>query len=305
MPPTKRAAHTSILRLDMGMFGLDDEPRCCWAESELLSRAINALPNLAHLYLDADPCDDSTLALLFASLIPRTGALPPAHPQASEAASFATRLRSLAWRQRDLVSPMASGWNGMTIFVSTHHVLAHTPNLGFLLLDADNSGRDGMHAEDVTEALRHLQHPVSLLLNGNITAWAEVCAPLARVGVKELFMDMPNHPREDGDEQVWCNFLEPLADCGATLLQAGFTGFPDQEREDVATWLAEFIPTLRVVGLGEVWWAIQRMRGVEGDNGRVALRPLSDGDIYALVDWERRAGAAHSSPSSSPSSEGW
>jgi hypothetical protein len=192
----------------------------------------------------------------------------------------------------------------MTAFVSTHHVLAHTPNLEFLVLDADHSERDGMDAEDVTEALRHLQHPVSLLLVGDIIAWAEICAPLARVGVKELFMDMPDHPREDGDEQRWCEYLEPLADCGATLLQVGFTDFDDEERERIATWLAELIPTLRVVGLGDVWWAIQRLRGVEGDNGGVAIRPLGDGDIYALVDCERRAGTAHSSPPSSPSSEG-
>ncbi|WVR04236.1 hypothetical protein IAU60_001236 [Kwoniella sp. DSM 27419] len=168
-------------------------PRSCWAESALLTALLNSLPSLNHLSFFADASDDSTLALLFASLIPHPSlhAVPPAvlaspsalsaisasgsglghpanrhdagrisvdhgHPPQQQYRPFVPlphRLRSFGWRQRATPPALFRQFSQSSTFVSTLHLLRHAHNLSFLVLDAD---MDEMTQSDVLTAVKEL-----------------------------------------------------------------------------------------------------------------------------------------------------
>lgn len=191
------------------MFDLDEaprnerRPRSCWHESALLSRMINALPCLQHISFFADASDDSTLSLLFASIIdhPSRHARPQPDDEAYEMQPIAARLKSFGWRQRAAPPSGFRTFSQTSTFVSTMHVLRHAHNLSFLVLDAD---MDEMGSSDILSAVRELakreaplgQEPakVSLMLCGPIAGWEDgFLDQLVDTfrDIRELFLDRP------------------------------------------------------------------------------------------------------------------
>lgn len=298
-------------------------PRSCWAESALLARAINALTNLQHLSFFADASDDSTLALLFASLIPHDDHLPPAHvvraraqsqptdlgtqPSSPMAALFmpssqtmplADRLLSFGWRQRASPPSDLRSFAQTSTFASTLHVLRHASKLSFLVLDAD---MDEMHAADVVAATRELAARqtfagsptrVSLMLCGPIAGWDGFLPLLVDSfgDIKELFIDRPLKKtiRANTNEDEFVSRLEPLASVSSlTLVQVGSYTFSLDSQRNIARRLASVIPTLLVVGLlapeGDTCWW-----GVwRSDEGDIFIRPMGDGHLTRLEDCAR------------------
>lgn len=213
--------------IDLSMFDPDDDDhtvvdggtsslvrRSCWHESTLLTNLINALPSLNHISFFADASDDSTLALLFASLISHPSSHPvppptvPSSPSARSNASgyapplpFATRIQSFGWRQRAPPPPQFRLFSQSSTFVSTLHLIRHAHRLSFLVLDAD---LDEMYKEDILAACKELNlreppygeeaEKVSLMLCGPIRGWSrDFLRDLVDTfkGVKELFIDRP------------------------------------------------------------------------------------------------------------------
>ena len=193
-------------------------------ESTLLTNLIKSLPSLNHISFFADASDDSTLALLFASLITHPSSHPvppptcPSSPSIRSSASgyhpaehsaensalpvpFASRIHSFGWRQRASPPKGTQAFSQASTFVSTLHLVRHAHRLGFLVLDAD---LDEMYKEDILIACKELAlrepplgevaEKVSLMLCGPIRGWSrEFLAELAGTfeGIKELFVDRP------------------------------------------------------------------------------------------------------------------
>ena len=212
--------------IDLTMFDHDEwEPdhgpptlgrrgRSCWSESTLLLNLINSLPCLHHMSFFADASDDSTLALLFAALIPHPSSHsipPPTVPSSpcmlsavsgySPPLPLTARLRSFGWRQRAPPPHGLRSFSQSSTFVSTLHLLRHAHRLSFLVLDAD---LDEMHKEDILTACKELAlreapigepaEKVSLMLCGPIKGWSRgFLTDLVETfhGVKELFIDKP------------------------------------------------------------------------------------------------------------------
>lgn len=297
-------------------------PRSCWAESALLARAINALTNLQHLSFFADASDDSTLALLFASLIPRDDHLPAAHAIRARAQSqppdvftqpssplatlfapspstpLADRLLSFGWRQRASPPSDLRSFAQTSTFASTLHVLRHAANLSFLVLDAD---MDEMHAADIVAAVRELAARqtlagaptrVSLMLCGPISGWDGFLSLLVDSfgDIKELFVDRPLKKtiRANTDEDEFVARLEPLSQLDhLTLVQVGSYTFSLDAQRNIARRLAIAVPTLLIVGLlapeGDTcWWGVWR-----SDEGDIFIRPMGDGHLRRLEDCAR------------------
>lgn len=194
--------------------------RSCWVESTLLTNLIKSLPSLNHISFFADASDDSTLALLFSSLIthPSSHSVPPptcpSSPSNRSSSSgyipsentvqpvpFASRIHSFGWRQRASPPQGTQAFSQASTFVSTLHLIRHAHRLGFLVLDAD---LDEMYKEDILIACKELalREPplgeaaerVSLMLCGPIRGWSRgFLAELAGTfeGIKELFIDRP------------------------------------------------------------------------------------------------------------------
>jgi hypothetical protein len=85
----------------------DPTPRSCWRESAFLIALLQALPNLEHLSFFADQSDDSTLVLMFATLIPHPSLHPIPPPTSYLSSSNGTPIpksRSTRHRHRSLAS---------------------------------------------------------------------------------------------------------------------------------------------------------------------------------------------------------
>ncbi|KAL7423960.1 hypothetical protein Q5752_001545 [Cryptotrichosporon argae] len=302
------ARYVRSMIVDLTMFDDARRPRSCWQESALLTALLTAVPNLSHLSFFADASDDSTLALLFAALIPHPSlhaVPPPAGPPSPSAVSavstsasasgsgaarlpaapFAARLRSFGWRQRAAPPAALAEFASTSTFVSALHVLRHAYALSLLVLDAD---MDEMRQADVLEPLRELalrtaplgERPslISLMLCGPIRGWdgqflRSVVDTLQ--DIKELFIDRPlGKQRASTTVESFIDLLLPLADLPQLrLLQIGSYMFPPATQFAIATRLAGLMPSLIVVGLlGEegdtTWWGL--WRGVRGDLGNGA-----------------------------------
>lgn len=188
----------------------DHLPRSCWRESALLIGLLQSLPHLEHLSFFADQSDDSTLALLFATMIPhpsshptpppipyttpstsriqtptaeRTNTPPPATESLPAGATvppvpFASRIRSFGWRQRSKPPVGYHEFSTASTFVSTLHLLRHAHRLGYLVLDAD---MDLITPSDLVVVLKELyrrKYPpgesaslYSLIICGPIRGW--------------------------------------------------------------------------------------------------------------------------------------
>lgn len=184
--------------------------RSCWVESAQLFQLVDSMPNLEHICFFADASDDTTLALLFSSLIEHPSHFPPPPVTAPSSPSmdpakppipFIDRLRSLSWRQRADPPAGFKRFYQASTFVSTFHLLRHAHRLSFLVLDAD---MDEMGKEDVCTALKELKlrrdpadrraSDVSLMLCGPIRGWEDGFLQDmvdSFRGVKELFIDRP------------------------------------------------------------------------------------------------------------------
>jgi hypothetical protein len=204
--------------------------RSCWVESTLLTNMIQALPSLNHISFFADASDDSTLALLFAALIPHPSAHPvppptqPSSPSAQSStdnylppAPFASRIQSFGWRQRAAPPGGFRNFSQASTFVSTLHLIRHAHRLSFLVLDADI---DEMFKEDILTACKELAlrepphgeeaEKVSLMLCGPIRGWdrafLEDLVGSFR-GIKELFIDRPLRKSGVAQETTFEDFV--------------------------------------------------------------------------------------------------
>lgn len=207
----------------------DLSPRSCWKESALLIALLQSLPHLEHLSFFADQSDDSTLALLFATLIPHPSLhpIPPPLPFTTPAGSrshsptiasspppdpahalpLAARIRSFGWRQRSKPPVGYHEFSTASTFVSTLHLLRHAHRLTYLVLDAD---MDVIRPSDLSVVLKELYRrkhpqgepaaPYSLILCGPIQGWEkegggkgilEMIAQESGGSVCELFIDRP------------------------------------------------------------------------------------------------------------------
>lgn len=170
----------------------DELPRSCWRESALLIGLLQCLPHLEHLSFFADQSDDSTLALLFATLIPHPSSHPippplPYTPSASRVQTphvvrtitppprsslsssiththaqpqtqvpplpLAARIKSFGWRQRSKPPLGYHDFSTASTFVSTLHLLRHAHRLTYLVLDAD---MDMIRPSDLVVILKEL-----------------------------------------------------------------------------------------------------------------------------------------------------
>ncbi|WRT65261.1 uncharacterized protein IL334_002204 [Kwoniella shivajii] len=278
------------------------KPRTCWAESSLLTALLNSLPNLNHMSFFADASDDSTLALLFASLIthPSSHSVPPTVISTSPAISTISgsgsgrypltpfiplphRLKSFGWRQRAAPPSNFRQFSQSSTFVSTLHLLRHAHNLSFLVLDAD---MDEMTLSDVLSPLRELalrQPPmgekaenVSLMLCGPIKGWENgFLRSLVNTfeGIKELFVDRPLRKSTEVKETSFEDFTDLLGPLSSLphlrLLQVGSYTFTTSLQASIVRHLSRSIQSLLVVGLlgeeGETtWWGIWRRASSRG-----------------------------------------
>lgn len=192
-------------------------PRSCWSESTFLETLINCLPQLEHLCFFADVSDDPTLVLLFSKLIPIPSSyLSPPAPTSLDSLSsshlhhapprhihkpFSLRLRSFSWRLRAPPPSTFRKFARSSTFVSIHHLVRHTPNLDFLVLDAD---MDYTASPDILAVLEQLAErdkwaesrppKLSLMLCGPILGWGDIFLKnlvKAYSNIKELFIDRP------------------------------------------------------------------------------------------------------------------
>ncbi|WVF70389.1 hypothetical protein IAT40_005179 [Kwoniella sp. CBS 6097] len=277
------------------------KPRSCWAESSLLTSLIHSLPSLNHLSFFADSSDDSTLALLFASLIPHpsTHAIPPTmlsqSPSALSTISGSSRhpfmpiaplthrLKSFGWRQRAAPPTAFRTFAQSSLFVSILHLIRHAHNLSFLVLDAD---MDEMTPSDIHTTVKELalRRPpvgekaenVSLMLCGPIKGWedgflqglVDTCDD-----IKELFVDRPLKKSKQAHAtsfEAFTTLLRPLETLPyLRLLQVGSYTFTSALQADIACHLSRTIPSLLVLGLldeeGETnWWGIWRRASLRG-----------------------------------------
>ncbi|WWC87408.1 uncharacterized protein L201_002297 [Kwoniella dendrophila CBS 6074] len=328
------------------------KPRTCWAESSLLTSLFNSLPNLNHCSFFADASDDSTLALLFSSLIPHPSlhAIPPTvisnSPSALSTISgsgslsgnnnyryqplttwvpLTHRLKSFGWRQRAAPPNNFRQFSQSSTFVSTLHLIRHSHNLSFLVLDAD---LDEMTISDILSPLKELslRRPpigeknqlITLLLCGPLKNWEDqdnnFLESLVHTydGIKELFIDRPLKKSTEVRETNFDDFakiLEPLSALPyLRLLQVGSYTFTTALQSEIVQHLSRIIPSLLVVGLlgeeGEtVWWGIWRratMRGLKYSNEGeydeyldTRIKFLGDGDLRILEneneDWIRQS----------------
>ncbi|CAK9786865.1 hypothetical protein CC85DRAFT_331410 [Cutaneotrichosporon oleaginosum] len=270
------AVHVVVLQLSMQMFNgvlVQGErhryrKRSCWEESALLVRVLRALPNLAHFVLFSGVTDETTLALLFAELIPRDGALGSSSHAAT---TFPSRLRSLQWSPLSYHWPEERTFPSTLDFASLHHLLTHADNLDTLLLGAD----DELRSFDVLEAYRHLSHPVRLIVSSEISedsgGWRELVPALAKQGLKELAMH--RLPEECSDLGTAMALLAPLAESGSTALDIGWFPFETKAEGkaivDILPYvLAKMISTLCTIGvwgsLGWIRWDVSRLKSDSG-----------------------------------------
>ncbi|ORY23801.1 hypothetical protein BCR39DRAFT_342552 [Naematelia encephala] len=313
------AKYVRSVIVDLTMFDSEDtimpRPRSCWAESTLLINLLSSLPALEHLCFFADASDDSTAALMWASLIPHPSLHPIPPPTDPSSPSplddeprhipLAHRLRSFSWRQRATPPTGFHQFSQSSTFVSTVHLLRHAYRLSFLVLDAD---LDEMNKDDVLVAVRELDlrqvpvgemaEKVSLMLCGPITGWGKAFLEelvLAGPLLKELFIDRPlgkTSARNVIAVDELSTLLSPVSNLvHLTLLQVGSYFFSHEQQEEIAWHLSSTIPSLLVLGLlgdeGETnWWGIRRIAP-----GERSIRPLADGDLLLL---EREAGVVYS-----------
>ncbi|OCF38826.1 hypothetical protein I317_07399 [Kwoniella heveanensis CBS 569] len=296
------------------------KPRSCWAESALLTSLIHSLPSLNHLSFFADSSDDSTLALLFASLIPHpsTHAIPPTmlsqSPSALSTISGSSRhpfmpiaplthrLRSFGWRQRAAPPTAFRTFAQSSLFVSILHLIRHAHNLSFLVLDAD---MDEMTPSDIHTTVKELalRRPpvgekaenVSLMLCGPIKGWEDgFLQGLVDTfdDIKELFVDRPLRKSKQAHAtsfEAFTTLLRPLeALPHLSLLQVGSYTFTSDVQADIACHLSRTIPSLLVLGLldeeGETnWWGIWRRASVRG------LKHHSEGIYDEVYDTRLKA----------------
>lgn len=268
--------------------------RSCWQESALLFQLIDSMPNLQHICFFADASDDTTLALLFSSLIehPSNFPLPPitasptpdaSHDSLKPMIPFIDRLRSFSWRQRADPPAGFKRFYQASTFVSTFHLLRHAHRLSFLVLDAD---MDEMGKEDVFSALKELKlrtapversaSEVSLMLCGPIRGWEDgfLQGMVDNFrGIKELFIDRPLYKSKEAhgttaetfvsvhmfppDDQL--ELLSPLSQLPhLQLLQVGSYTFSSAAQAQIVKDLALNNQSLTVVGLlgemGDTTW---------------------------------------------------
>lgn len=266
--------------------------RTCWSESTLISRLIQCLPSLNHISFFADASDDTTLALLFGSLIPHpsTFAIPPptvpASPSAMSTMSFTenaaslavyngnsfqpvpltSRLRSFGWRQRAPPPNEYRSFAQTSTFVSTLHLLRHAHRLSFLVLDAD---LDEMHQEDVIAACQELSlreppigeeaEKVSLMLCGPIRGWGnEFLAEMVKTfgGIKELFLDRPLRKSKVTHETTFESFVSVQQVCSTLSID---TFSPDDDRRAIVTTPLPPLTSSRLVYLFDTGTIIDRV----------------------------------------------
>ncbi|WVW79020.1 hypothetical protein I302_100983 [Kwoniella bestiolae CBS 10118] len=298
------------------------KPRSCWAESSLLTSLINSLPSLNHISFFADASDDSTLALLFASLIPHPSlhAIPPTvlsnSPSTLSTISgshgyphnnnpyipFTHRLRSFGWRQRAAPPSNFRQFSQSSTFVSSLHLIRHSHNLSFLVLDAD---LDELTLPDILTPLKELQlrrspvgeksQLISLMICGPIRDWDSVGNGFLKSmvntfdGIKELFIDRPLKKSTKVKETSFEDFtslLDPLSSLPyLRLLQIGSYTFTTPLQSSIVRHLSRTIRSLLVVGLlgeeGEtVWWGIWRRASSRG------MRYLPEGDGQGIGEYD-------------------
>ncbi|OCF76392.1 hypothetical protein I204_02087 [Kwoniella mangroviensis CBS 8886] len=319
------------------------KPRSCWAESSLLTSLLNSLPSLNHLSFFADASDDSTLALLFASLIPHPSlhAIPPTFLSTSPSTlstisgsygpsqhsrnpsvyiPFTHRLKSFGWRQRAAPPSNFRQFSQSSTFVSTLHLIRHSHNLSFLVLDAD---LDELNLVDILTPLKELQlrrspigeksQLISLMICGPIRDWDQEGVGNGFLksmvntfdGIKELFIDRPlkksMEVRETSFEDfVSTSLLSPLSMLPyLRLLQVGSYTFTNPLQSSIVKHISRNISSLLVVGLlgeeGEtVWWGIWRRASVRGMKASqegeydeytdTLIKFLGDGELRILED---------------------
>ncbi|WVQ68712.1 uncharacterized protein L199_006921 [Kwoniella botswanensis] len=317
------------------------KPRSCWAESSLLTSLLNSLPSLNHLSFFADASDDSTLALLFASLIPHPSlhAIPPTFLSNSPSTlstisgsygpsqqsrnpsiyiPFTHRLKSFGWRQRAAPPSNFRQFSQSSTFVSTLHLIRHSHNLSFLVLDAD---LDELNLVDVLTPLKELQlrrspigeksQLISLMICGPIRDWDQAGIANGFLksmvntfdGIKELFIDRPLKKSMEVRETSFEDFtslLSPLSSLPCLrLLQVGSYTFTTPLQSSIVKHLSRTISSLLVVGLlgeeGEtVWWGIWRRASVRGMKSSqegeydeytdTLIKFLGDGELRILED---------------------
>ncbi|WWC58935.1 uncharacterized protein I303_101480 [Kwoniella dejecticola CBS 10117] len=317
------------------------KPRSCWAESSLLTSLFNSLPSLNHVSFFADASDDSTLALLFASLIPHPSlhATPPTllsnSPSTLSTLSGSAgrqsihtyvplthRLKSFGWRQRAAPPANFRQFSQSSTFVSILHLIRHSHNLSFLVLDAD---LDEMAPGDILTPLKELSlrkppigernQLVSLMLCGPIKNWESgFLQHLVTTydGIKELFIDRPLKKSTEVRATSFEDFttlLDPLSFLPfLRLLQVGSYTFTTSVQSSIVRHISRTIASLLVVGLlgeeGEtIWWGIWRRASFRGlkfvDEGEydeltdIRIKFLGDGDLRVLEeeseDWYRKS----------------
>ncbi|KAE8543357.1 hypothetical protein D1P53_000062 [Cryptococcus gattii VGV] len=268
-------------------------PRSCWSESTFLETLINSLPQLEHLCFFADVSDDPTLVLLFSKLIPIPSSyLSQPAPTSLDSLSsshlqhapprhihkpFSLRLRSFSWRLRAPPPSTFRKFARSSTFVSIHHLVRHTPNLEFLVLDAD---MDYTASPDILAVLEQLAErdkwaesrppKLSLMLCGPILGWGDIFLKdlvKAYSNIKELFIDRPLTSPLVLDQVGALDFLVgdllPLS-ClpHLQILQIGSYQIPSDSNTQrifhVTCLLSRYIPSLRIFGVldpsGETVW---------------------------------------------------
>ncbi|UOH82149.1 hypothetical protein LQV05_004842 [Cryptococcus neoformans] len=267
-------------------------PRSCWSELAFLETLINSLPQLEHLCFFADVSDESTLVLLFSKLIPTPPSyISPPTPTSLDSPSshlhrapikhihkpFAQRLRSFSWRLRAPPPSTFREFARSSTFVSIHHLVRHTPNLDFLVLDAD---MDYTASPDILAVLGQMAQrdkwaenkppKLSLMLCGPILAWGDLfLQDLVKVysNIKELFIDRPlTSPLvldQVGAPDFLVGDLLPLSHLPhLQTLQIGSYQIPSDNKQQhilhVTRLLSRYIPSLRIFGVldtsGETVW---------------------------------------------------
>ncbi|EIW70452.1 hypothetical protein TREMEDRAFT_60956 [Tremella mesenterica DSM 1558] len=306
--------HREII-IDLTMFEPSSETtgqlRSCWVESALLVKLISTLPSLEHLCLFADASDDSTLSLLFSSLIAHPSLHPippPVVPPSPSVQSMRScdanptplnhRLRSFGWRQRGEPPQGFRDFSHTSAYVSTLHLLRHCHQISFVVLDADLTEA---HASDILVAVKELalrEHPPG---------------EEGPKDIKELFIDRPlvksRKPHSTTFEQLTA-LLQPLAGLPhLQLLQVGSYALDPTLQTRLALHLSLQLCNLLVIGLLQgdqgqtVWWGIWRHaskrstpEGSYFPDCDIVLAVLGDGHLKLLeegsLDWKFQGGKA-------------